>query len=365
VSDKVIYAPKGQAGEYAPLATNLYKGCGHRCAYCWVPSFTHQSRADFDSGAVPKENFIERLRKDAAQYQAAGITDQQILLCFSTDPYHGGDTTLTREALIVLREYRLSFCVLSKGGTRALRDSDLFRSDRDCYAATLTSLSNTFSRKWEKNAPLPGDRIAALNAFHEKGIFTWVSLEPTLHIEASLSIGQSDPRIRRFVQGRQSQLLRGDHQNDRLATLHIADDRFVEPVGQGALYQARPPALPTARLSQPLTGTATPLKSLWPFPGRESRRGVPRANGCDRPYSGVFRDYPAVPLLVASIYDDTLCRQWAAYTANTHAATLDGWTFVSVGSWWGERHRWEHSPVVRDICCMAFGSPNLRARISR
>jgi DNA repair photolyase len=188
VSDKIIYAPEGQAGEYAPLAINIYRGCGHCCAYCWVPSFTRQSRADFDSGAVPKENFIERLRKDAAQYQAAGVADQQILLCFSTDPYHGGDTTLTRETLIVLREYRLSFCVLSKGGTRALRDADLFRSDRDCYAATLTSLSNTFSRKWEKNAPLPGDRIAALNAFHEKGIFTWVSLEPTLHIEASLAI---------------------------------------------------------------------------------------------------------------------------------------------------------------------------------
>ncbi|HET6446211.1 MAG TPA: hypothetical protein VFI27_16715, partial [candidate division Zixibacteria bacterium] len=29
-----IYAPKGQAGEYAPLAANPYKGCGHKCAYC-------------------------------------------------------------------------------------------------------------------------------------------------------------------------------------------------------------------------------------------------------------------------------------------------------------------------------------------
>ena len=35
---------------------------------------------------------------------------------------------------------------------------------------------------------MPHDRIATLKAFHEKGIFTWVSLEPTLDVEASLAI---------------------------------------------------------------------------------------------------------------------------------------------------------------------------------
>jgi hypothetical protein len=34
----------------------------------------------------------------------------------------------------------------------------------------------------------PSDRIDALKAFHDRGIFTWVSLEPTLDIEASLAI---------------------------------------------------------------------------------------------------------------------------------------------------------------------------------
>jgi len=26
----IIYEPEGQAGEYAPLATNPYRGCGHK-----------------------------------------------------------------------------------------------------------------------------------------------------------------------------------------------------------------------------------------------------------------------------------------------------------------------------------------------
>ena len=42
--------------------------------------------------------------------------------------------------------------------------------------------------KWERNAAPPSDRCNALKAFHQRGIFTWVSLEPTLDTEASLAI---------------------------------------------------------------------------------------------------------------------------------------------------------------------------------
>lgn len=183
-----IYAPKGQAGEYAPLATNPYRGCGHACAYCYVPHLRGQpDRATFDSGAIPRLNYLANLTKDAIKYQAAGVTEQ-VMLSFTTDPYNPVDTSLTRPAIEILIKHGLSFCTLSKGGTRALADADLFRPDRDAFAATLTSLDERFSRKWERNAALPGDRIAALEHMHERGIFTWVSLEPTLNVEASLAI---------------------------------------------------------------------------------------------------------------------------------------------------------------------------------
>jgi len=110
------------------------------------------------------------------------------MLSFTTDPYHLGDTTATRMTLEILIEHGLGFCTLSKGGTRALRDLDLFRHDRDAFACTLTSLDDSFSSRWEQRAALPGDRIAALRNFHNVGIFTWVSLEPTLDIEASLAV---------------------------------------------------------------------------------------------------------------------------------------------------------------------------------
>ena len=182
-----IYPPRGQAGEYAALAANPYRGCGHGCAYCYVPNVIKMPRKDFDAGATPRPNFLIKLRKDAEKYRTLGITEQ-VMLSFTTDVYNPFDTSLTRPAIEILIEHGLGFCVLTKGGTRAWCDHDLYRPDRDAFASTLTSLDERFSKKWERNAAPPNDRIAALKAFHDAGIFTWVSLEPTLDIEASLAI---------------------------------------------------------------------------------------------------------------------------------------------------------------------------------
>jgi len=182
-----IYAPQGQAGEYAPLACNPYRGCGHKCAYCYVPDVLKITRAEFDAGANPRPDFLKNLEKDARKYRLMGSTGQ-VMLSFTTDPYHPGDNFLTRKTIQLLKEYGLTFCTLTKGGNRALRDIDLFRPERDAFASTLTSLDDAFSLKWERGAALPGDRIATLRKFHDAGIFTWVSLEPTLDCESSLQI---------------------------------------------------------------------------------------------------------------------------------------------------------------------------------
>jgi len=183
----IIYAPRGQAGEYAPLATNMYRGCGHKCAYCYVPAVLRMKREEFDAGANDRPGYIESLQKDAAKYRKAGLHGQ-VLLSFTTDPYHPGNTAMTRRTLEVLIDNGMAFCTLTKGGTRSLRDIDLFRYDKDCFASTLTTLDDEFSKKWESGAALPGDRIQALKLFHAAGIFTWVSLEPTLSVESSLQI---------------------------------------------------------------------------------------------------------------------------------------------------------------------------------
>jgi hypothetical protein len=187
---KYIYAPGSLANEYSPLACSPYSGCGLRCTFCSVPHTQHRDRGKFHHGAELRLGFFEGLIGDARRYQliADRIRDAQVLLSFASDVYHLGDTTPTRRTLEILREHALSFCVLSKGGSRALRDLDLFRPDRDSYACTLISPDTEFSRNWERKAALPEDRIATLKKFHDRGIFTWVSLEPIISLQHALDV---------------------------------------------------------------------------------------------------------------------------------------------------------------------------------
>ena len=183
----IIYAPRGQAGEYSKLATNPYRGCGHGCVYCYVPAAIFMSRKDFNAGATPRADFLRKLEQDAIKYQAHKIT-AQVMLSFTTDPYHPGDNSITRRVLQLLQDYGLGICTLTKGGQRALRDINLFRPARDAFASTLTTLDPIQSREWEPDAALPADRISTLRQFHEANIFTWVSLEPVYDTESTLAI---------------------------------------------------------------------------------------------------------------------------------------------------------------------------------
>jgi hypothetical protein len=55
-------------------------------------------RLEFDAGAAPRPEFIKHLTKDARKYQAAEIAEQ-VMLSFTSDPYHPGNTTLTCQTL--------------------------------------------------------------------------------------------------------------------------------------------------------------------------------------------------------------------------------------------------------------------------
>src|SRR5262249_26717493 len=102
-----------------------------------------------------------------------------------------------------LREHGLGFCTLTKGGSKALRDIDLFRPDRDAFASTLTTLDDDQSREMERKAALPRDRLDTLKTFHDAGVFTWVSLEPVFDTEQTLAvIKESAPYVDLYKVGR-------------------------------------------------------------------------------------------------------------------------------------------------------------------
>ncbi|MBA7641205.1 hypothetical protein ES703_48881 [subsurface metagenome] len=182
-----IYRTKGRAQEYSFLAINHYVGCEHRCKYCYVAGMGQWREEDFfNTPATVRKDVIEQLKREAGRF--AG-TDERVLLCFMCDPYQPLDDTeqITRKVIEILRQYDIPFQVLTKGGTRAARDFELY-GPNDAFATTLTFLDETKSREYEPNAALPRSRLLAIQMAKQKGIQTWMSLEPVLDVEQSLEI---------------------------------------------------------------------------------------------------------------------------------------------------------------------------------
>lgn len=172
----IIYRPTGRAQEYSFLAVNHYVGCGHGCEYCYVPDTTRNDK--FFTEQSVRKNVLEQLRKKAPKY--AG-TDERVLLCFTCDPYQPLDaqTRTTREVIKILREHKIPFQVLTKGGTWAVRDFKLY-GEHDAFGTTMTFLDDKKSRKYEPHAALPQDRFEAIKEAKKAGIETFVSLEPVV-----------------------------------------------------------------------------------------------------------------------------------------------------------------------------------------
>ncbi len=186
----LIYEPRGKAAEYSPLAMNIYKGCSHGCVYCYAPSATYNQRESFHANVQPRNNFFEELRKDLIKFRG---DKRPILLCFTTDPYQPIEETakLTRYSMKKLIENGNAVKVLTKGGTRAVRDFDLMAAGDCDFGATLTFMDEIRPKEWEPNAAPPKDRLAALRTAKEHGIRTWVSLEPVIDPAAVYAIIQA------------------------------------------------------------------------------------------------------------------------------------------------------------------------------
>lgn len=200
---KVIYEPKGRAREYSPLALNVYNGCGHGCVYCYAPSATRKPVEVFHQPKQRAGRFLDKVEADAVLL-AGAAESRRVLLSFTCDPYQPLEVRdrVTQRVLRSLKGHGLNVQVLTKGGTRACRDLDLFTST-DAFATTMTLLNEAESLKWEPGAALPADRLKAIAEFHEAGVPTWVSLEPVLDPAAALEIiRRTHPIVDLFKVGR-------------------------------------------------------------------------------------------------------------------------------------------------------------------
>ncbi len=187
---KVIYEPRGKAGEYAQLAVNLFTGCRHACEYCFAPLVLHKKAGEFHTKIEPRRNILKNLMLDAEEL--AG-DPREILLCFTCDPYQGPVTCdTTRRALKILGTHNLKATVLTKGGSEAIRDFDIMQEFNFSFGTSLTFWKDVDRMEFEPLAATVGDRMEAIRIAKEKyGLKTWVSLEPVIDPAQALLVIKS------------------------------------------------------------------------------------------------------------------------------------------------------------------------------
>lgn len=178
-----IYQPTGRAGEYAPLAVNIYAGCNHGCAYCYAAkNFRRWHPHDDFTRVVLRPGIVEAVK---AQLTTSGMRDKTIMLCFTCDPYPAPpvDTTPTREIIKVIKDSGNHVQILTKGGLQAERDFDLLDSG-DWFGVTYAGYPNILDgvSEHEPMAAAPRTRLLSLQKAHRCRIKTWVSCEPVLGV---------------------------------------------------------------------------------------------------------------------------------------------------------------------------------------
>jgi len=179
---KVIYEPKGPAGEYAKLALNLYNGCIHGCKYCY--NNTRWNKDKFFDSAKPRTGLTSKIEADARSLSDEyGDACPEILISFIGDAYQPAEKHLgiTRLAIRTLINHNLPFTILTKSNL-ITRDFDLLQEHRKKFrlGMSLITTDDFKASEWEPKAASVLDRIYTLGAAKKHGFQTWVSLEPVI-----------------------------------------------------------------------------------------------------------------------------------------------------------------------------------------
>lgn len=169
--------------EYGDFCLNHVEGCSNGCTYpCYAMrmKMRHGTIKDYQDWIKPKivGNALELLEKEIPRYKDK---INFVHLCFSTDPFMHRQkevVDLTLKIIERLNRDNIRCTVLTKGVYPKKLANTKKYSKENIYGITLVSLDKDFKKKLEPfSAPFKG-RIKGLKYLHNKGLKTWVSMEP-------------------------------------------------------------------------------------------------------------------------------------------------------------------------------------------
>lgn len=169
-----LYKPTGLALEQAqaaleiknPWAMNVAWGCTNKCGYCYLqktPLIGHKKIAFM---RFPKEDPVRLVARQLDK----DIDPEGVFLCFGTDPFLPQNRGAAERLITLLLNQGVEVTTSSKMG---ISDHLGVR-----HGMTILSLDDIFCKRWEPNTPLPKFRVRKLRRGHDRGDFTWGSIEP-------------------------------------------------------------------------------------------------------------------------------------------------------------------------------------------
>lgn len=169
--------------EYADFCVNHVEGCAHGCRFpCYAMMMKKRCGVikDYNDWIKPKlvSNTMELLEKEIPKYKDK---IKFVHLCFSTDPFMYDYPEVADLSLKIIARFNqdgIRSTVLTKGlFSRDLTDVEKYGAKNE-YGITLVSLDDSFKKFFEPFTAPYKERIKALKVLHDKGLKTWVSMEP-------------------------------------------------------------------------------------------------------------------------------------------------------------------------------------------
>ena len=160
----------------ADYVINPYIGCCHSCAYCYA-QFMRRFTGHADD---PWGSFMDI--KTGGKIPAKNLQGKTILIGSVTDPYnpleHKYKATRNILERLAITDTGAAIEILTKSPL-VLRDIDILRNfTAVCVGISLATMDSVFSRRIEKYAPLPQDRINAVKELKQNGIQTYLFASP-------------------------------------------------------------------------------------------------------------------------------------------------------------------------------------------
>lgn len=165
---------------------NPYRGCRHRCVYCFARQYQawHDLNAgrDFENNIFVKVNLAAVLRAELAR---AGWAREVVVVGTATDCYQPveGRYRLTRAVLEALRDQYNPTHIITKG-TMILRDldvlADLAQRAECTVLHSVTTVDADLWRKLEPGTPPPLKRLEVMRELARAGVNAGVLMAPAV-----------------------------------------------------------------------------------------------------------------------------------------------------------------------------------------